>query len=151
MSTPEIFVRVHGLRGLHPDVMQKHHRGRVSISAKIGDEVLSTGAVAWGGGIKLNEINYGASNGTLRWSVPSALLQEVKASQPRLKFSVNAHDASGDGPGEKVGYIVLDIRDLSLRSLHSAQRAAVASPEDLPPQAEVATRPRRSTRVRGAC
>jgi hypothetical protein len=93
--------------------MQKHHRGRVSISAKIGDEVLSTGAVAWGGGIKLNEINYGASNGTLRWSVPSALLQEVKASQPRLKFSVNAHDASGDGPGEKVGYIVLDIRDLS--------------------------------------
>ncbi len=112
-SSPEISVRVHEVKGLHTDVLRKYPKGgRLKLSARVGSMIQSTHAVAWGSGVKMNQVTYTSSTGTISWKIASSLLQEVKASQPRVKFILHSA-AHNSEEFDNVGFIVVDMRDLS--------------------------------------
>ena len=113
-TSPSINLRVHGLKGLHADVMKKYPRGgRIHIGARLGGVLQETEPVPWGTGIKRNEVSYTIKQGSLKYNIPSSILQEIKASTPRVKLKIYASNYGDDKDPLNIGYIVMDMRDLN--------------------------------------
>ena len=64
------------------------------------------------------QVVWGDGNGVMRWGLRPAELSDLKSSKQTMKLNIFAHDAREKEPGaqlpQKMGHVMLDVRELSL-------------------------------------
>ena len=116
--THQLYLRVFSLTGLGAEHIRRFPKGKVSISADLGNTKASTAQGAFGSGsVKVDQVSWSASDGLLKWEVSDDELQQLKAVQPKIKLLITVHaDATGRNASQQTadaGYVLLDMRDLS--------------------------------------
>jgi len=116
--THQLYLRVFSLTGLGAEHIRRFPKGKVSISAELGNTKASTAEVSFGSGsVKLDQVSWSASDGLLKWEVSDDELQQIKAVQPKIKLLITVHaDTTGRNPSQQTadaGYVLIDMRDLS--------------------------------------
>jgi len=116
--THQLYLRVFSLSGLGAEHIRRFPKGKVSISAELGNAKANTARAAFGSGsVKVDQVSWSAADGLLKWEVSDDELQQLKAVQPKIKLFITVHaDSTGRNASQQTadaGYVLIDMRDLS--------------------------------------
>ena len=107
-----IFLRVFGLKGISPNMLNRYPKGKVWCSAELGSHKLETVKNSIGGGaLAVNEVSWSATDGFLKWEMSREEISNLKTIQPKIKLHIMIQ-SEGKAP-VSMGYVLVDMRDLT--------------------------------------
>jgi hypothetical protein len=110
----QIYIRVFNLAGLGADHIRRYPKGKVSITAELSKQKVSTSLCSFGNNsVKVDQVAFSANEGLLKWEISPAELHQMKAVQPKLKLHIMVHSATNLNDSVEAAYVLIDLRDLS--------------------------------------